>query len=129
MARVRNYYGGMYRKGNVSIWEAGLLVAYVIAAISVFGLATVNLAWITDFAPWIIVASALGVFALDKQKKTNRRMTGVEIAGLFLAIGLPIAALGVIPGLSVANYLDGATNSLIMLLVSCLGLIIAAKQD
>ena len=133
MARgnFRQYYGGAYRKGNVSIYEAALFVVYVIAGIATFGLGSINLAWVTDFSFWIVLVSALGVFALDKQVKKNQKVTALEIGALSVAIGLPLAAAGYLTslGIDISTYLADPTNSFIMLIVSVGALIVAAKQD
>ncbi len=131
MARYGKYYGGAYRKGNVSIYEAALFVVYVLAGIAVFGLGSINLTWVTDFSFWMVVLSALGVFALDKQVKKNQKITGLEIAALSVAIGLPLAAAGYLTslGIDISTYLADATNAFIMLIVSVGALVVAAKQD
>jgi uncharacterized membrane protein YwzB len=131
MAKYRNFYGGAYRKGNISIYEAALFVTYVLAAVAVFGLGSVNLTWVTDFSFWIVVFSALGVFALDKQVKKNQKVTALEIACLAVAIGLPLAAAGYLVGMGIdiSAYLTDPTNAFIMLAVSVGALIAAAKQD
>ncbi len=124
-------YGTYNKKGNVSIYEAFLFVLYIIAAIAVFGLGSINLAWVTDFSFWIVLVSALGVFALDKQRKKNQKITAIEIACLIVAIGLPLAAAGYLAGIGVdiSAYLTSSTNSFILLIISVGALIIAAKQD
>ncbi len=133
MARgnFRQYYGGAYRKGNISVFEAALFVIYIIADVAVFGLGSINLTWVTDFSFWIVLVSALGVFAMDKQVKKNQKITALEIGALSVAIGLPLAAAGYLTslGIDISTYLTDPTNAFIMLIVSVSSLIVAAKQD
>ncbi len=131
MARYKRYYGGGFKKGRIDMVEAAALVAFVIFGIGVFGLGSINLTWVTDFGFVGVVVSALVVFAKGKEKKSNRKITAIEIGALAVAIGLPLAAAGYLTsvGIDISTYLADATNAFIMLIVSVGALIVAASQD
>ena len=131
MARYKRYYGGGFKKGRIDMVEAAALVAFVIFGIGVFGLGSINLTWVTDFGFVGVVVSALVVFAKGKEKKSNRKITAIEIGALAVAIGLPLAAAGYLTsvGIDISTYLTDATNAFIMLIVSVGALIVAASQD
>lgn len=128
---ARRFYVSGYKKGNIGVLESVLFAVYVIAAIAVYGLGSVNLSWISDFSIWIVVVSALSIVALDKQARGKQNIAVLEIVALMVAIGLPLAAAGYLTslGVDISEYLTNSTNAFIMLFVSVAALIIAAKQD
>lgn len=118
------------QKGRVSLGEMLLVVVYALACIGCFGLGSIDLQWVTDFAPYIVVVSVLGVFALDKQNKKSQ-ITLMEVACIFVAIALPLAGAGYLSslGVDISQYLADATSKFILFLVSVGALVIAGRQD
>lgn len=127
----KNFYGGVYNKGNLRTLETILLIVGVLTGIAVFGLGNVNLAWITDWSALLAVIVPIGILAADKERKPNRKITAVEIIALIVAIFLPLAAAGHLAsiGIDVSQYLADPTKAFVMFLGYVGSLIVIAKQD
>ena len=130
MAR-RNFYGGAYRSGRLRTLEIGLLVVGVLTGVGVFGLGSVNLAWITDWSALLAVIVPIGIMLADKESRPNRRITAIEVLAAIVAMFLPIAAAGYLTSLGVdlSQYLSDATKAFAMFLLYVGCLVVIAKQD
>lgn len=130
MAR-RGFYGGVSKSGRLRMLEIVLLVVGVLTGIGVFGLGSVNLAWITDWSALLAVIVPVGILLADKDARPNRKITAVEVLATIVAVFLPIAAAGYLTsiGIDVSQYLADTTKAfaLFLLYVGCL--VVIAKQD
>ncbi len=132
MARYGRYYGGAYsKKGNLRVLEVALLAIGVLTGVAVFGLGSVNLAWLTDWSALLAVVVPIGILAADKEKKPSRKITAVEIIAVVVAMFLPLAAAGYLSpvGVDISQYLADSAKAFAMFMGYVGSLIVVAKQD
>lgn len=127
----KGFYGGVYSKGQIRLLEITCFAVYVIAGLATFGLASVNLTWITDFAWFLTFISAIGIYLADKELKKSKKTTVVEILALLIAIVLPLAAAGYLTGLGIdiSQYIADPTQAFVLYAISIGSMIVVAKQD
>lgn len=120
-----------FKFGKIGIYEVLALIAYVMAAIATFGLGSINLSFITDWAWLICIGSVIVMFGADKEKKKKFTLTGIEGLALIIAIALPLAAAGYLTavGIDIGTYLADSTKSLVLFLVSVISAVVVATQD
>ncbi len=131
--RVKEAYGGVYRKGRFDVGEYVGYLLYLIFALTAFGLmaSDVTTAYpaLQDFCAVGVIGSGIFVFFKGKEKKQNRHWTAVEIITLGIAVVVPIAMVWNIPGLDIATYIDTVEKKLFAFLVCMVCLYVSAKQD
>jgi hypothetical protein len=128
---ARNVGVKVFKFGKIGMVEVAAIVAYFLAALAVFNLATLgdSLSFVTDFAWLICIGAIVVVFGADKRRKIN--IAGLEGLALIIAVVLPLAAAGylVSVGIDLSSYLADATQSLILFLVSVASAVVVASQD
>ena len=121
----------VFKFGRIGMMEVAAIVAYFLAALAVFNLATLgdSLSFVTDFAWLICIGAVVVIFGADKKKKI--KMTGIEGLALIVSVVLPLAAAGYFEsiGIDLSSYLADPTNSMVLFLVSVGSTILVATQD
>jgi len=133
--RVREAYGGVYRKGRFDVGEYLGFIIYIVFALTAFGLmaseVTAEYTWLSDFCALGVAGSALFVFFKGKEKKQNRHWTALEVITLGVAIVIPVAMVWqpLSDIIQISTYIDTIDKKVLAFLgcLSCLW--ISAKQD
>ena len=132
--RNKKLSGWFYKNGKLDTGELLGFLVYLIFAGYAFGLWIADVAetytWISDFAMWFIIGSAIFVFFKGKERsKTGITMT--EVGAIAIAIVLPLSMVYSPLGdwLQINNYINDVGSKLIAFIISLAALLYAAKQD